>query len=201
MNDKEMRRQILERVARGELKLEEANGLLAELDAGGESQVPPVTGEVITRDPAGGEIPHGWKDWWQIPFWISFAFLGLSAYWMVKGYQASGLGWGFWLSFLLFLLSVAGLVLSFLSRNAKWLHVRIVENEGGHRHNINISLPLPLRLGSWAVRQFSWAMPSDIQDGHIDEIINALDQSVSSDQPVHIVVDGDDDEHVEVFIG
>lgn len=201
MIGKEMRRQILERVARGELKLEEANGLLAELDAGGTSRIPSESGEVITRAPVGEEVPQGWKDWWQIPFWFSFAFLGLSAYWMVKGFQAAGLGWGFWLAFLLLLISVGGMVLSYLSRKAKWLHVRVIETEGDRPHRIAISLPLPLRLGSWVVRQFSWAMPPEIQDGHIDEIINALDESVTSDQPVHILVDDEDGDHVEVFIG
>ena len=197
---KEQRRQILERVARGELPLEEANGLMAELDASG-PQVTPEVGEVITRVPPGEEVPHGWKNWWQIPLWISIGILVLSSYWMVKGYQAAGLGWGFWLAFILFLLSVGGIVLSYLSRNAKWLHVRIIDTEGDHPHRINISLPLPLRAGSWAVRQFAWAMPPEVQDGHIDEIINALDESVTSDQPVHIQVDDEDGEHIEIFIG
>ncbi len=51
------------------------------------------------------------------------------------------------------------------------------------------------------IRMFSWALPEDIREAHLDEIIVAVEDSISTDEPIEVYVDEEDGNHVEVFIG
>ncbi len=121
------RKKILTEVAEGKIDVEEANAKLAALEAANAAKDLPVeTGEVV--QPSRGHLPaSNWKKWWQIPFWISMGFVALTGYWMYASYLDSGMSWGFWFALFFFLLSLMGVVASVLSRNSRWLHVRIRE--------------------------------------------------------------------------
>jgi len=197
----EERKKILAQVASGKISIEEANLTLANLEAGGGETAPAAeVGEVIQV--AKPDLPASqWKKWWQIPFWISIAVMTLAGYWMYTSYLANGMSWGFWFSFLLFLLALIGVIASALSRNSKWLHLRVRSNEEGKWHNFAFSFPIPFQFASRVVQMFSWALPEDIRDAHLDEIITVVDQSISTDQPIEVFVDEENGEHVEIYIG
>jgi len=62
------------------------------------------------------------------------------------------------------------------------------------------SFPIPFRFASQLIKMFSWAMPEDIREAHLDEIIVAVEDSISTDEPIEVYVDEEDGNHVEIFI-
>jgi hypothetical protein len=197
----EERKRILGDVADGKIDIDEANNLLAKLEsAKGNTETPLEYGEVIQV--ASPDFPASkWKKWWQIPFWISMGVMALAGYWMYTSYLSHGMSWGFWFSFLLFILSLVGVIASALSRDSKWLHLRVRSTDEGKPKNIAFSIPIPFQFASRVVQMFSWALPEDIRAAHLDEIIQVVDSSISSDQPIEVFVDEEDGDHVEIFIG
>ena len=144
-----------------------------------------------------------WQKWWLLPFGIGVILLLLGAYWMYLGFISAGLGWGFWLSWIPFGLGVLITAAAARSRTARWLHVRVHEAGGkdGRPHNVNISFPLPISFGAWLLRTFGRWMPDDFKQQHFDEVLTMLDQALTKDAPFHVMVNEDDGDHVEVFIG
>ena len=144
-----------------------------------------------------------WQRWWLFPFGVGVVLLLLGAYWMYLGFMAAGLGWGFWLSWIPFGLGVLITAAAARSRTARWLHVRVHEggSQHGRPHNINISFPLPISFGAWVLRTFGRWMPDDFQRQHMDEVLTMLDQALTRDAPFHVMVNEDDGDQVEVFIG
>jgi hypothetical protein len=138
------------------------------------------------------------RRWWRIPFWtgVTVTILGgLLMYWVL---EASGVG--FWLLFsgAPFLFGLVVMVLAWQARNAPWLHLRIEQEKDGWPRNFAISLPIPLRPTAWFLRTFGHKIPS-LEDAPVDEIIQALEQRVSPDNPLFIEVEEGD--RVQVFIG
>ncbi|HTX78054.1 MAG TPA: hypothetical protein VMC62_00220, partial [Longilinea sp.] len=142
-----------------------------------------------------------WKEWWMIPFGIFTLLIAFSGYWMYLGYMAQGLSWGFWLSLVLFFFSLIGMVLSIYGRNARWLHVRIHQKPDSKPATIALSFPIPIHSAAWVLRRFNWAMPVEVRDRGIDEMLEGLDGYVNKENPIHVQVDDEDGEHVEVYIG
>jgi hypothetical protein len=141
-----------------------------------------------------------WRRWWMIPFWVGVVIISIGAGLVHWGYTATHLGWGFWLTWLPFLFGLALMVLGWQSQKARWLHVRIRQKPGEKPGLIVISLPLPLGLVAWFLRSFGPFIPK-IRGRHLDELLVALQQSVSPASPFYVDVNNKDGEHVEVFIG
>lgn len=139
------------------------------------------------------------KRWWVLPFGVGLLITILGAIWMYMGYTANGFGFGFWLSWIPFLLGIFILALSFQSRDSVWLHVRIKQKPGETPQRIAISLPLPLSLTRWAISTFGNKIPG-MQDQPVEEYSEML-KSVSPEDPFYVHVDEGDGEEVEVFIG
>lgn len=94
------------------------------------------------------------------------------------------------------LLGLATILLAFWSRAARWLHIRI---RGEQR--ISLSFPLPLRLTGWVLRVARPYVPQLEKTG-LDEVILALDESLTGEEGFYVdVQDGEDGEHVQVYIG
>ena len=223
----EQRLDILRKVESGELSTEDGSRLLEELEMGlppgpGES-LPAVQEPVLPAPeiefislpaaPQADQAPqltdleasrfNFWQKWWLLPFGIGVVLTLLGAYWMYLGYVSAGLGWGFWLSWIPFGLGVLITAAAARSRTARWLHVRVREGGGkdGRPHNINISFPLPISFGAWVLRTFGRWMPNDFQKQHMDEVLGMLDQALTKDTPLHVMVNEKDGDQVEVFIG
>jgi hypothetical protein len=189
---------LLEQIEKGELSPDEG---IDQLNQGAviptavepqfeeeEQQTPPpqISEEELNR----------WKNWWQIPMYVGIGVVILSAFWLNSAYQNSGYGFWFFCSWVPMALGVLLISLSWMSQKGPWIHVRVRGKE-----NVAISMPAPLGLVGWGLRNFGHYVPN-LDETAIDEIINALDQTTKSDTPMYInVEDEEDGEHVEVFIG
>ncbi len=226
----EQRLEILRKVERGELSTEDGSRLLEELEMGLPLSVgrprPPCRSprrapsrlsqmskssrlprrRSRTRRPQLTDLEASrfnfWQKWWLLPFGIGVVLTLLGAYWMYLGFMSAGLGWGFWLSWVPFGLGVVITAAAARSRTARWLHVRVHQDgEDDSPHNVNISFPLPISFGAWVLRTFGHWMPENFQSQHLDEVLAVLDKALTKDAPLHVMVNEDDGDQVEVFIG
>lgn len=205
------RLEILNKIESGELAPEAGLALLNALDAAAEQPSPAPTPEasapaveVIPPVAHKDEMPEADRpdfSRFRIISWILFAaFLiltVLSANWMIQGWQAHAFGWGFWLSWIPFAIGILGMATSL---NARWLHLRVTENENGKQKNIRISMPLPLGIASWLLRANPGWLPQEMRDKNIGETLADLNKGITRDQPFYLEVD-EEDEHVEIYIG
>ena len=105
-------------------------------------------------------------DWWLLVFIPGLLLVLASANWMTLGFQAAGLSWGFWLSFIPFGLGVLMMWLGWEIHLARWLHLHVHQRNGARPSEINFSFPLPTGLISWGIRRFGhFASPGD-GEGH-----------------------------------
>ena len=139
------------------------------------------------------------KRWWVLPFSVGLVVTLLGAIWMYSGYLANGFGWGFWLSWLPFLLGIAIIAVSFPTSKSVWLHVRIKQKPGESPQRINISFPIPLRFAKWGLTTFGDKIP-DINGKKAGDFSAILD-ALSPEEPFYIHIDDEDGEQVEVYIG
>ncbi len=223
----ERRLEILRKVESGSLSIEEGSRLLEDVEMG----LPPAPAEPLSAapepvlpapeveiipPPAPPQVDplpqltdleqsrfNFWQKWWLLPFGIGVILTLLGAYWMYLGYLSAGLGWGFWLSWIPFGVGVLITAVAARSRTARWLHVRVHAAGGkdGRSHNINISLPLPISFAAWVLRTFGRWMPENFNKQHMDEVLSMLDQALTKEAPLHVMVNEEDGDQVEVFIG
>jgi len=101
-----------------------------------------------------------------------------------------------WLACTLPLMILGALViaLAWWSRHARWLHIRVRDQETRFR----ISLPLPLRPAAWLARLARPWVPH-VQDIPIDEMILALAEM--EDEEVLAVEVNDQGDEVQVYFG
>ncbi len=214
INSKRM--DILRRVEKGEISPDEASRFLEELEddelaLGRAAQFIPADEPLVEVIPPPLEVGNQtvpaednkrmnyWKRWWLIPFGVGVLIMVLGAYAMYGGYRAAGLSWGFWLSWLPFGLGVLIMALSAINSSSRWVHIRVDRKPGEKPQQIAISFPLAPAMGIFnIVNHFGVAKDAGKT---VNEAFNMLNSAVSSDQPIHIQVNDEDGEHVEVFIG
>ncbi len=182
MTLRERRLEIMHKVETGELSIEEGSRQLAALDAGGNWEQPEPLPEAIPVQPKPAQaesVPQAeplesqpevmetgeeeirrrinrWKRWWVLPMSAGVLLAIVGAYWMYAGYQAAGLSWGFWLSWIPFTIGLAIMALSWYSQYVPWLHVRVRERSAG---TVSFSMPLPIGLANWGLRTYRQFMP------------------------------------------
>jgi hypothetical protein len=169
----------------------------------GASQAPPepVRPEVLPDTPP--EDLDRWRRYWMIPLWIGVGitvFGGLLMYWAL---ESAGVGFWFICATIPFIVGILAMVVGAQSRTAHWLHLRVQQPPGERPQRIAISFPIPIGLTIWFFRTFRHRIPGmDSVPENIDEILNALRDSTSSENPIYIRVDDDEDgDKVEIFIG
>ncbi len=200
----EERAKILQMIADGRITAEEASQLLAALsnDDGVEIHTP-----ATDRDEGSGaddssppvQMPH-FGNLWLIPLYVGLVLFVCGALAAFPLYTQSG-SWLLvvcgWPAFVIGLLTM---IAAWLSRRSRWVHVRIT-NVDGSRRNIKFSFPIPLRLSAWALKIGSRFIPK-LKDTGVDEMIVALDEAMTGDQPLYVDVQEDDGgERVQVYIG
>lgn len=142
-----------------------------------------------------------WRRFWMVPMWIGVGVVVLAGWWMFSAQQNSGYGFWFYCSWVPFMLGLALMVLAWQSRSARWLHIRVHQKSGEWPQKIAISFPLPTRLTGWFLRNFGSKIHG-LEHTSVDELLVALENTTSSDNPLYISVDeGEDGEKVQVFIG
>jgi hypothetical protein len=162
-------------------------------------QVPVV--ERVQPVETGPEIrpSPGWRGLWALPFLLGLFLTLVSVNWMYLGYAAAGLGWGFWLSFFPLALGIGLMWAGWEMRKARWLHLRVRQQPGQKPAVVSISLPLPIGLTRWAVQHFGKFSPG-VNGQNVGDILDEMDQALSANGPMHIYVDGDRGEKVELWI-
>jgi len=204
---REKREEIFARFAEGEMTLEEADQALSAIETGQESddhqqeEIPqPVADE--SEDKPVGNKPF--RFFWLIPLFIGILFLLWGAFGMVNAYTThERLTAGFWLAWIPLTIGIIITVLSLISSQAVWLHVRINTGENEFPCRINISLPLPVFLANIFMNNSSkFNLDSLIHNRlsgvDVDDMLRALKEA---DSPIMVEVNEDSGEKVKVYIG
>lgn len=131
--------------------------------------------------------------WWTIPFGLGLGLIALGGWLAVLG------GW-WWIgvAFAL-LLGIPLVTLGAVSRGSPWVHIRVTTGQRSWPRRIVIRLPI--RPVAWLLRNFR-SYVHDLRDTAVDELLLALDGSVSPESPLIVDVRGDKTgERVQVYLG
>jgi hypothetical protein len=105
--------------------------------------------------------------------------------WLLCGWPVAFLGLGV-------------LLLAIWSRQATWMHIRITDSQD---QNIRLGFPVPLTLAAWVLRIVQPFVPQ-LKDTGVDDLIIALRDSASSEEPFFIDVQDDTEgERVQIYFG
>jgi len=208
----EERKKILQMVAEGKISAEQAATLMRALDADAD----PVEEEVEVIQTAAGqsyesteapefeEIKSRARRFSLIPLWVGVFITVISA-WIIYSIQQNG-GTSFWFYCMVLPLLVGVLLIALGAggRSSRWLYVdvdrRNAKDGDGPRH-ITLGFPLPLGFVAWFFRTFGSNFQG-MSQGRVDGIIQMMNATRDSNEPLIINVDDSDDgEHVRVFIG
>ena len=162
---------------------------------------PPLAAAAVQPDAVTAEAKRsgGSRGLWAVPFVLGLLLTLVSVNWMYLGYAAAGLGWGFWLSFIPLALGILMMWAGWEMRRARWLHLRVRQPAGERHGSFSISLPLPIGLTRWAVQRFGKYSP-DMNGQSVGDIWDGLEEALAADGPMHIYVDDEHGEQVEVWI-
>ncbi len=185
--------EILYLLETGKINAAEADELLATLDAS----------DMAFAEANAGENPPDmsrYRQLWRVPFSISLGVLGFSAMILLSLRGAKDRRGRFikTLTLPITILAALGTLISYWSKSAPWIHVRVQE-EDGQRFAISLPLPLqPVRGSIDLARQ--WV--SDDKSGNMldaaSEFLAAIDAQEVGDP---LTIDVDDGDKVQVFVG
>ena len=222
-------REILEKVERGELTAEEGAVLMSSGKPGDavppaapapepapQPQSPPEpaparSGESFARARAAAEAEPDsdpefssrleyWKRWWLIPLWIGLGIFIAGAGLIAWGYTSQRTFW-FVCGFLPLLFGLLGIVLSWWSQTARWVHVRVREQKGGTTNRVNISMPLPIRVVGWALRIFGDRIPGLNEHKAVRDSLPMLFTELEhSRDPIAVEVNEKNGSEVKIYI-
>lgn len=206
MTSDESRLEILKSVSEGTLSIEEGAELIGILDRAkspqGDEQ-PVMEPEIIQPQPGAeaATVSGWWKALWSMILLGGAVLTGFSAFWAYQGYQKANLGWGFWLSWIPFILGVLIMLFGWILLDSPWLHLKINTRDSGKPQKIAFAIPLPIKLVSWVFRIFGKHMPVEIQNKGIDEMLTEIENSMKRGEPFQIEVDDEEDgDQVRIII-
>lgn len=206
MTSDESRLEILKRVEEGILSIDEGSELIGILAGVGTK---PATSEWTAPPPAADQftetvcpqVSNWWKAVWSLILIGGAILTGFSSYWVYQGYQKAGFGWGFWLSWIPFIIGVLIMLLGATLMDSPWLHLRVRDSNSNKPHKISITMPLPLKLASWVFRVFGHYMPTEVKDMRIDEMLNEVENMLKRGEPFQVEVnDKEDGDQVYIYI-
>jgi hypothetical protein len=211
-------REILEKVERGELTPEEGAAEMAKSarpitaqPASPSTPTPPSAELAVPPTPAQADsepevvedfesVYAFWRNWWVLPLSVGALIFVVGAVLVALGNQPNQ---GFWLFCGLFplLLGLGVMFVSFWSRTARWLHVRVREHKGDHLNRVAISMPIPIQLIGWGLKTFGSRIPGLRERPElyksIPDILRALDKN---GDPLVIEVNEKNGDEVRVYI-
>lgn len=142
-----------------------------------------------------------WKNWWTIPLWIGVAVTVFGGIFMYLAQRSSGIGLWFVCAAVPFTLGLVMVILAWQSRQAPWLHLRVRQPAGEWPDKVAVSLPLPVGPAAWFFRTFGKHIRG-LEGQNLDQIIQAVGEKTSPDNPISIHVDDPDSgEKVDIYIG
>lgn len=208
----EERKKILQMVQEGKISADDAAKLMRALDADADSANADI--EVIqtgagqnndsTNAPEFEEIKARARRFALIPLWVG-VFTTVFSAWVIYGIQQNaGANFWFYCMLLPLLFGVLLIALGAGGRSSRWLYVDVDRRnakEGDGPRHITLGFPLPLGFVAWFFRTFG-ANFQGMSQGRVDGIIQMMNATRDSNEPLIINVDDrDDGEHVRVFIG
>lgn len=207
MSNETERMHILQMIEDGNITAAEGmrllNALMGKKAEGAESPPPTETPGPAPAAPSPTRPPmSNWGGWWMWPMAVGIGITFFGALLMFWAYSAAGglSGW-FICASPPFAFGVLLMALAAASRTARWLHVRVNNAKGEEPRRIAISFPLPIGPTAWFLRTFRGYIPK-LKDTAVDELILALGETTSANNPLYIEVnEGEDGEKVQVYIG
>jgi hypothetical protein len=206
----EERKKILQMVSDGKISAEQAASLMRALDADADSAEAEI--EVVETGAGAGyernnapefeEVKLRARRFAMIPLWIGVFIAVLSAWGIYSIQQSAGVNFWFLCLMVPLLLGVLLIALGAGGQGSKWLYVNVDRrNAQDWPRNITLGFPLPLGLTAWFLRNFGQYIHG-MEKTNVDEIIQVLDATGTSDAPLIINAnDNGDGEHVQVYIG
>lgn len=192
--------EVLEQVERGEISADQAASLLRQ---GRVTKKRVHAQRIVThrRINSQPDFDH-LRRWWLLPLTIGIVFTALGAWWMQTIIESRGVGLLFLCSWFPLALGVLLIIIGWASQFSTWLHVRVQPNKPGAPRRFAVSMPLPLGLTSWFLRNFGIHIQG-LDATAVDEILVALEKSGKDGTPFYVEVDNADGggEHIEVFVG
>ncbi len=205
MTSEESKFEILKKVQEGVLSPQDGADLLGILD-GDKRNPEPVRDHVVEPSmpytkPEKPEVAWYWRAAWSSILWIGVALTVLSAFWMFNGYEAAGLGWRFFLSWIPFAIGVLLIIAGARQFQAHWMFVKVHSSSHEGPQKIEISMPLPLNFAAWVFKNFGQYMPEEVREQHVDEMLVEIEKSIDNDEVFQVNVDDDKNgDKVEVFV-
>jgi len=201
-------REILEQVERGEMTPEEGAERMAAQTRPFEPEQPagsndtragePVSEPEVVEDFQG--VLSFWKRWWMAPLWVGVIICVLSGLAMSSAASSGRMFW-FYCAILPTLLGAFIIVLSFWSRKARWVHVRINESKNGHPHKIAISLPIPTGLVGWGMETFGHQIPGLRDQPQVIDMMPEMMRAIGeTGEPLVVEVNEKNGSEVRVYI-
>jgi hypothetical protein len=195
---------ILEMLGSGEITAEEAAQLLTALEQAESEALQTRTEEAgWSGSPSLSPVEQAetrWARFWIYPLMAGGIVLVAGALIMGLVYSIRAApGWRVcgWLPMIL---GLGVMLIAWWTRSATWLHLRISEGEG-NGHKVAFSFPLPLTLAAWGLRLAQPFVPQ-LKDTGVDDLIIALRQGKSRNEPLFIDVQDDEKgEKVQIYIG
>ena len=212
------RKKILQMVEEGRISAEGAAGLMraldedAEPDPDQEDEAAEAGVEVIEKhaDPgyARSEAPEfdrikeRARRFSLIPLWVGIFITVFSAWAIYAIQQNVGVNFWFYCMTLPLLLGVLLIALGAGGRTSRWIYVDVERRDAkpgeGPRH-ITLGFPIPLGFVAWFFENFGHNF-TGMSKGRVDGIIQMMNATRDSKEPLMINVD-DDDARVQVYIG
>lgn len=198
MTSEESRFEILKKVEDGILSVEEGAELLEILERAKSTEKPqeiidPVPPMNHSADVEPVKVSGCWKAAWSMILTGGAVLTAFSAFWIYQGYQKAGLGWGFWLSWIPFIIGVLVTIFGWMLMVSPWMQIRIRSKGGEKPANFNISMPLPLNFASWIMHNFGQYMPQEVKEKGVEEMIDEIERSIDRGEPFQIEVDDKED--------
>jgi hypothetical protein len=214
----EERRKILQMVSEGKITAEGAAGLMRALDDDGEPrtnhadesaepevevlQSPSGSGYAKAEAPEFDRIKERARRFALIPLWAGIVITVFSAWAIYAIQQNAGTNFWFYCMTLPLLLGVLLITLGAGGRTSRWIYIDVDRRNAkpgdGLRH-ITLGFPVPLGFVAWIFENFGHNF-SGMSKGRVEGIIQMMNATRDSNEPLMINVD-DDDAHVQLYIG
>jgi len=198
-NSKKSTMEILKSIESGEISTHDGISMMNKKDDDVDVHV--ETSSTFKQTP---EELQALEKMWRIPWIIGLGiFIGTAS---GMNSIAMNYGFNFWF-FLLILPLIIGvfiLAVTWPSEDRPWVNV-FVKEAGNKRNIVKVSVPLPVKFTSWAFNFVMLFLPLNIKDkidaDAIDQILLELKNGTSSGNPLHVHVDENGSEIVDIYIG
>ena len=208
----EERKKILQMVEEGKISAEDAAKLMRALDDDANNETAEAEVEIIeSRTGSGYEraeapefdaIKARARRFSLLPLWFGIFITVFSAWIIYSIQQNAGVNFWFYCMTLPLMLGVLLIALGAGGRSSRWIYIdvdrRDVRPGDGPKH-ITFGFPMPLGFVAWFFQTFGHNI-SGMNKGRVEGIIQMVNATKESGEPLMINVD-DDDAHVQLFIG